>query len=82
VGSNSITAEAGALITYGPNLDDLFKRAAIEYVDPILRGRKSPADLPVQQPTMYHLAINVPAARALGISIPADLLIQATMVIQ
>jgi putative ABC transport system substrate-binding protein len=82
VGSNSITAEAGGLITYGPNLDDLLKRAATEHVDPILRGEKSPADLPVQQPTMYDLTINVPAAQALGISIPTELLTQATKVIQ
>jgi putative ABC transport system substrate-binding protein len=82
VGSNSITAEAGGLITYGANPDDMFKRAAIEYVDPILRGKKSPADLPVQQPTKYDLAINLPAAQALGVSIPVDLLIQATIVIR
>jgi putative ABC transport system substrate-binding protein len=82
VGNNSITVEAGGLITYGPNLDDMFKRAATEYVDPILRGLKSPADLPVQRPTTYDLAINLSTAQALGISIPNDLLTQATVVIR
>jgi putative ABC transport system substrate-binding protein len=80
--SNPLTVEAGGLIGYGPNADDMFKRAATEYVDPILRREKSPRDLPVQQPTTYDLAINVPAAQALGISIPNALLIQATRVIR
>ena len=68
-----------ALITYGPDLPDLFRRAA-SYVDRILRGEK-PSDLPVQAPTKYELIINTKVARALSLSVPAALLVAADQVI-
>jgi putative ABC transport system substrate-binding protein len=72
--------EAGGLMSYSPNLDDLFRRAAI-YVDKILRGAK-PAELPVEQAMKFDLVINLKTAQALGLTIPPVLLFQATEVIQ
>jgi ABC-type uncharacterized transport system substrate-binding protein len=73
-------AAAGGLVSYGSDNNDLFRRAA-EYVDRILRGAK-PADLPVQAPTKFELAINLRAAKALGLTVPDALLVQADEVIQ
>ena len=73
-------ADDGGLITYGPNLLDLFRRAAT-YADKILRGAK-PADLPVEQPTQFEMVINLKTARALGLAIPQSLLLRAAHVIE
>jgi putative tryptophan/tyrosine transport system substrate-binding protein len=73
-------ADAGGLISYGPNFPDLFGRAA-EYVDKVLRGAK-PGELPVQQPTKFELVINLKAAKALDLTISGRLLARADVVIE
>jgi len=72
--------EEGGLISYGPNLTDLYRRAA-ELVDKVLRGRK-PSDLPVEQPTKFDLVVNLKTAKMLGIEVPTTLVARAEEVIE
>jgi len=68
------------LLSYGPDLADLFRRGAL-YVDKILRGDK-PADLPVQVPVKFEMAVNVNTAKALGLTVPPSILLRADEVIE
>jgi putative ABC transport system substrate-binding protein len=72
--------EAEGLMSYGPNVPDLFRRAA-EYVDKILRGAK-PSELPVEQPTKFDLVVNLKTVKALGLTVPTTLLATADEVIE
>ena len=73
-------AEAGGLIVYGPNVADILYRAA-SFVDRIIKGEK-PAEMPIEQPTRIELVINLKTAKALGLEIPAALLVRADRVIE
>jgi putative tryptophan/tyrosine transport system substrate-binding protein len=72
--------EAGGLMSYGPNLPDLLRRAA-DFVDKILRGAK-PGDIPVEQPTKFDLVVNLTTAKALGLTITESFLLRANEVIE
>ena len=73
-------AEAGVLMSYGPNINEMYRRAAT-YVDKILKGAK-PGDIPVEQPTIFEMFINGKTAKTLGLKIPNSILVQATKVIE
>jgi len=72
--------ESGGLMSYGPNLPDLYRRAG-DYVDKILRGTK-PGDIPVEQPSKFDLIINLTTAKALGLMTPESFLLRADEVIE
>jgi putative ABC transport system substrate-binding protein len=76
----SQSARAGGLLSYGPDVVDLYRRAA-SYVDRILRGEK-PGDLPVQLPTKFEMVLNLKTAKALGLAVPPSIMLRATEVIE
>jgi putative ABC transport system substrate-binding protein len=78
--SNRVFVDAGGLMSYGVNFAHMFRNAAT-WVDKILKGAK-PGDLPVEQPTVYQLVINMKTAKALGLTIPQSLLVRADEVIK
>jgi putative ABC transport system substrate-binding protein len=80
IAAHSFYARDGVLLSYGPNFEDIFRRAA-GYVDRILKGYK-PAELPVQVPAKFDLLINLKTAKALGLTVPAALLVLADEVIE
>jgi ABC-type uncharacterized transport system substrate-binding protein len=79
-GGWGLWADTGALLSYGPDLDVMFRRA-VGYIDRIVKGAR-PGDLPIEQPTKFELVINLKVAKALGVIVPQSLLVQANRVLQ
>jgi putative ABC transport system substrate-binding protein len=75
-----VYVDAGGLASYGPNVPEVWKRAA-DYVDRILKGAK-PGDLPVEQPSTFELVINNRTARKMGLTVPSPLLLRADRIIE
>jgi putative ABC transport system substrate-binding protein len=73
-------AEAGGLMSYGPDFLDLYRRAAI-LADRLVKGERA-ADIPIEQPSKYELVLNLKAAKALGLTIPRGVLLQADVAIE
>ncbi len=80
INNNSEYVEAGGLISYGVNFHGAMVKAAT-HIDRILKGAK-PADLPIEQPTEFEMAINLKTTKALGLKIPNSILVQATKVLE
>jgi putative tryptophan/tyrosine transport system substrate-binding protein len=78
--SNPVWARDGGLLSYGPDRRDIFRRSA-SYVDRILRGAR-PADLPVQLPVKFEMAVNLKTAKSLGLTVPQSILLSADEVIE
>jgi putative ABC transport system substrate-binding protein len=78
--SSSYAVRDGGLLSYGPDVIDIYRRAAV-YVDRILRGEK-PGDLPVQLPTKFEMAVNLKTAKALGLAVPQSILLRADEIIE
>jgi putative ABC transport system substrate-binding protein len=78
--NQSAFARDGGLLSYGPDLVDIWRRAA-SYADRILRGAK-PAELPVQLPTKFEMVVNLKTAKALGLAVPQSVLLRADEVIE
>ena len=70
----------GALLSYGPNIDEIVRRSVM-HVDKILRGAR-PADIPIEQPTRFELVVSVKTARVLNLTVPASLLARADRVVE
>jgi ABC-type uncharacterized transport system substrate-binding protein len=75
-----VVSRHGGLLSYGPDLNDIVRRGAV-YVDQVLRGAK-PADLPVQVPVKFEMAVNTKTAKALGLAVPTSMLLRADEVIE
>ena len=78
--ANRATVDVGGLMSYGADLDDLYRRSAA-YIDKIFKGEK-PADLPVEQASKYRMVVNLKTAKALGINIPPTVFARADEVIE
>jgi putative ABC transport system substrate-binding protein len=77
---DSVIVDDGGLMSYGPDITDLYRRSSI-FVDKILKGTK-PADLPVEQPIKFEFIVNLKTAKQIGVTIPPNVLVRADRVIR